>query len=741
MESDSAYLRQAAEEHLHFQGNLESKTIAELASDKKLPLNVLAVALLSSKAGSPRGDLLRKLVDPSNFKQLRNSDKFFRFFVKSMITKDTKCDFVMPFLNQYLASLPTGGASDMREFSFVVNVASKLVSWECDGAEQVCAALVKLFEEACQRLLTAKNKAKVVKSRELMRVVLPTLRVVASSSPALSSALGEVGSKLYRCLQNSDRVIAAHAIAVCEALCRSPDKQDFGHLQTAIQQGSAKSQNEAGEACATDLCRLAGHCIQVNYDSGDGGGEEEASRVEACRKLLVSSASGEDVQVFVEATKQLSSDICTCDLKRDLSQDEASAIQDACKRSWGFLSSSDQGEAIHKIVCRLSSLLSSADRDLQRATFCCTALSLLKCAALGSDGTAGTAGSSLTLTLIHTLRDELDRSESMSLYFLFCKCMLWGTGLTAEVGLKAEDIGLRLGVIGERVSDMQLLDLMSEVLLFFSWAKEDHAEELLLLMSTLAQHSGPKAMEHLEAAWKKCMQGTELMKASAIANALHVLSTGTPHPTTCSASRMDQAQLMKWKSVDFVAENMNFAFSDYQWEGRPKEELARAKTFSRSLGECGAAVPLMSHALRVLEEALLSSGSAMKKKLVQALLTLAVRSNQPFQNQSCAILRSASCTSTGATQQLMAWSMEIMDEFHRVQGLFDAKVEELGADPKEWPEEEIRESEAKHLAMLDKLCSICFIPRHLYLPLGLKSKGFLEFFHAPSGVQQQDMAS
>lgn len=133
----------------------------------------------------------------------------------------------------------------------------------------------------------------------------------------------------------------------------------------------------------------------------------------------------------------------------------------------------------------------------------------------------------------------------------------------------------------------------------------------------------------------------------------------------------------------------------------------------------------MFHALKILEEALLFENGTLERKLISAIQTIAIRSGEPYQGRCYSILKNASEVSTSATRQVFNQAIAVLDDMKFMQDLFCSKVKEFGTQPENWPEKELEIVRKLHSDMLDILLSICFIPKHLYLPLGKESQGFV----------------
>ena len=276
------------------------------------------------------------------------------------------------------------------------------------------------------------------------------------------------------------------------------------------------------------------------------------------------------------------------------------------------------------------------------------------------------------------------------------------------------------------IPEFLMLDFIAEVSSYIKVAKDTQMEELLLLLSMLVRKAAnPKAMQYLDEAWKESMQRTAGVKAIVVSNALNIISSGGGDGASVEVNKT-----MKAKSVELLAEYLNFAFEEYQWKRKSTQDnVVDGQAVSKSLrrGHANAAQrePLMFHALKILEEALLFENGTLERKLISAIQTIAIRSGEPYQGRCYSILKNASEVSTSATRQVFNQAIAVLDDMKFMQDLFCSKVKEFGTQPENWPEKELEIVRKLHSDMLDILLSICFIPKHLYLPLGKESQGFV----------------
>ncbi len=699
-----------------------------LTDDKKLPsLNVLALKSAHSSGKVPE-ELILSLLDPGKFKNLRGKhEKFYISLVKLLLGDHLQSERVVSKVTQNLAT-----QRDAKDIQSAMSFASKCASaGEGDGS--VTKLVSKHLCDALKDLKTSKKASKTKKARHMVRVALSALRLAVAAEAGGAAAIDEAtAEELLACLVDGGgdpgRAMAGHAVVVCEALIGRGDMQEA--LYRRLESSAASTTEDT--SFRTDLCRLVGRCLESHYagdggdtsnggdnsngsDDGDGGAENP--QVGLCRKLLASYASDKDIQVLLEAVKQLACETCVGELGSGSSTEERERTRRACRRSWAHLCRADGGQLLPAVTGKLEALLSSSERDLQTCCICAAVTSLFKCATLarggegdgfGSDFGSGTAAAPLGLVPI--LRGLMNTATSVNLLFILAKCLLWGGGLGAGGAcVDRAELAARLGAGG--VPLFLVHDLILEVALFLDFAADGQVGGVLLLLCSLAGSLPTgEAVAHVEAAWKKCMQRPQQAKAAAITSALDTLSP---------SSNQIHPEAMRAASVDFLAEYLNFAFEEYQW--------ARGE----GAGEGAGGNPLMLAALDTCQEALLSASPGLRRKLVSAIQTIAIRSGDPYQRRCYLILKKASLETTSASRQGAGQAVGLLEEMFTLQSQFTAQAASLGAAPSQWPAQEVARIRALHSGLVEALSSVCFIPKHLYLPLGSGSKAFLAATEKP----------
>ena len=692
--------------------------------DKKAPLNVLA--LHASYPVGPIDQLVPSLLKSSELKNLKKNEKFYAFFVKELLSSCIHREDIISTLSQTLAT-----SRDAKDLQSNLPLVSKYLSGSATGwseeKQQVGKLLLQHLANTLKDLKSQKKASKIKKRRILLRLILSTLRLVCCHQESHTIFEELSANAIFECLNDEDMAIADHAVAICQAISSRSELQEVLHQHLEKAKTNPRSlQSKANSADSvsfrTDLCRLLGHCLQTHYMQNDV--PDDLPELTSCRKSLLSTIeSDEEIQVFLEAIKQLSCDVHVSGLDlQNSSKEEMEVARKACQRCWGFLSAPEQQHALDAIIQKLNSLLSSSERDLQNATICAAISSLFKCAILANE--AASAATLATLRLIPTLKGLMERSSSLNVFFIFATCILWGSGLSTSLCFTRGDIESRLQNVF--IPEFLMLDFIAEVSSYIKVAKDTQMEELLLLLSMLVRKAAnPKAMQYLDEAWKESMQRTAGVKAIVVANALNIISSGGGDGASVEVNKT-----MKAKSVELLAEYLNFAFEEYQWKRKSTQDnVVDGQAVSKSLrrGHANAAQrePLMFHALKILEEALLFENGTLERKLISAIQTIAIRSGEPYQGRCYSILKNASEVSTSATRQVFNQAIAVLDDMKFMQDLFCSKVKEFGTQPENWPEKELEIVRKLHSDMLDILLSICFIPKHLYLPLGKESQGFV----------------
>ncbi|KAI0502106.1 hypothetical protein KFK09_017052 [Dendrobium nobile] len=284
----------------------------------------------------------------------------------------------------------------------------------------------------------------------------------------------------------------------------------------------------------------------------------------------------------------------------------------------------------------------------------------------------------------------------------------------------------------------------------------------------------------LQLLWKTCLVGAGPEgKHTALEAVTVVLDLPPPQPGSMyeltsvdgiSASDPKSAlalQRLVQAAVWFLGENANYAASEYAWESAtpPGTALMMLDT-DKMVAAASSRNPTLAGALTRLQRCAFSGSWEVRIIAVQSLITLAIRSGEPYRLQIYEFLHTlaqggvqsqfsemkisngedqgASGTGLGS---LISSMLRVLDEMYRAQDELMKDIRNHDNQKQEWTDEELKKLYETHERFLDLVSLFCFVPRAKYLPLGPPSAKLIEIYRnrhnisASSGLNDPAVAT
>ncbi|KAG0468106.1 hypothetical protein HPP92_017434 [Vanilla planifolia] len=255
----------------------------------------------------------------------------------------------------------------------------------------------------------------------------------------------------------------------------------------------------------------------------------------------------------------------------------------------------------------------------------------------------------------------------------------------------------------------------------------------------------------LQLLWKTCLIGAGPEgKHTALEAVTIVLDLPPPQPGSMleltsvdgvSASDPKSAlalQRLVQAAVWFLGENANYAASEYAWESAtPPGTALMMLDADKMVAAASSRNPTLAGALTRLQRCAFSGSWEVRIVAVQALITLAIRSGEPYRLQIYEFLHAlaqggvqyqfsemkisngedqgASGTGLGS---LISSMLRVLDEMYRAQDELMKDIRNHDNQKQEWSDEELKKLYETHEKLLDMVSLFCFVPRAKYLPLG-----------------------
>ncbi|XP_008798968.1 uncharacterized protein LOC103713729 isoform X1 [Phoenix dactylifera] len=284
----------------------------------------------------------------------------------------------------------------------------------------------------------------------------------------------------------------------------------------------------------------------------------------------------------------------------------------------------------------------------------------------------------------------------------------------------------------------------------------------------------------LQLLWKTCLVGAGPDgKHTALEAVTIVLVLPPPQPeSTSGLTSVDRVSAADPKSalalqrlvqaaVWFLGENANYAASEYAWESAtPPGTALMMLDVDKMVAAASSRNPTLASALTRLQRCAFSGSWEVRIVAVQALITMAIRSGEPYRLQIYEFLHALALggvqsqfsemqLSNGEDQgasgtglgSLISPMLKVLDEMYRAQDDLIRDMRNHDNNKQEWTDEELKKLYETHEKLLDLVSLFCYVPRAKYLPLGPTSAKLIEIYRnrhnisASSGLNDPAVAT
>nr|XP_010928926.1 uncharacterized protein LOC105050551 isoform X2 [Elaeis guineensis] len=265
----------------------------------------------------------------------------------------------------------------------------------------------------------------------------------------------------------------------------------------------------------------------------------------------------------------------------------------------------------------------------------------------------------------------------------------------------------------------------------------------------------------LQLLWKTCLVGAGPDgKHTALEAVTIVLDLPPPQPeSTLGLTSVDRVSAADPKSalalqrlvqaaVWFLGENANYAASEYAWESAtPPGTALMMLDVDKMVAAASSRNPTLAGALTRLQRCAFSGSWEVRIVAVQALITMAIRSGEPYRLQIYEFLHALALggvqsqfsemqLSNGEDQgasgtglgSLISPMLKVLDEMYRAQDDLIRDMRNHDNNKQEWTDEELKKLYETHEKLLDLVSLFCYVPRAKYLPLGPTSAKLIEIY-------------
>ncbi|KAG6494504.1 uncharacterized protein LOC122003052 [Zingiber officinale] len=201
-------------------------------------------------------------------------------------------------------------------------------------------------------------------------------------------------------------------------------------------------------------------------------------------------------------------------------------------------------------------------------------------------------------------------------------------------------------------------------------------------------------------------------------------------------------------AVWFLGENANYAASEYAWESAtPPGTALMMLDADKMVAAASSRNPTLAGALTRLQRCAFSGSWEVRIIAAQALITIAIRSGEPYRLQIYEFLHalslggvqsqfSQSQLSNGEDQgasgigigSLISPMLKVLDEMYRAQDDLIRDMRNHDNNKQEWTDDELKKLYETHERLLDLVSLFCFVPRGKYLPIGPTSDKLIDIY-------------
>ncbi|XP_020250427.1 uncharacterized protein LOC109827820 [Asparagus officinalis] len=284
----------------------------------------------------------------------------------------------------------------------------------------------------------------------------------------------------------------------------------------------------------------------------------------------------------------------------------------------------------------------------------------------------------------------------------------------------------------------------------------------------------------LQLLWKTCLVGAGSDgRHTALEAVTIVLDLPPPQPGSTSGltsvdgvSASDPKAAMALQklvqaAVWFLGENANYAASEYAWESAtPPGTALMLLDADKMVAAANSRNPTLAGALTRLQRCAFSGSWEVRIVAAQALISLAIRSGEPYRLQIYELLhvlaqggvqssfsemnysngedQGASGTGLGI---LLSPMLRILDDMYKAQDDLTRDMRTHDNNKHEWTDEELKKLYETHERLLDLVTLFCYVPRAKYLPLGPTSAKLIDIYRnrhnisASSGLNDPAVAT
>lgn len=285
---------------------------------------------------------------------------------------------------------------------------------------------------------------------------------------------------------------------------------------------------------------------------------------------------------------------------------------------------------------------------------------------------------------------------------------------------------------------------------------------ILLEIATLFATKVPGKIDAdvLQLLWKTCLLGCGPSgKHTALEAVTVVLDLPPPQPASISVSQSSKRvsaadpksalalQRLVQAAVWFLGENANYAASEYAWESvTPPGTALMMLDVDKMVAAASSRNPTLAGALTRLQRCAFSGSWEVRIVAAQALITIAIRSGEPYRLQIYELLQALakggtngsifSFGSNGEDQgasgtglsSILAPIIKVLDEMYKAQDQCIKDMRNHDNNKQEWTDEELQKLYETHERLLDLVSLFCFVPRAKYLPLGPTSASLINIY-------------
>ncbi|CAK9198631.1 unnamed protein product [Sphagnum troendelagicum] len=262
----------------------------------------------------------------------------------------------------------------------------------------------------------------------------------------------------------------------------------------------------------------------------------------------------------------------------------------------------------------------------------------------------------------------------------------------------------------------------------------------------------------LQLLWKTCLIGSGPDgKHTALEAVTVVLDLPPPPPLAMTGGRsVDRAdpksaialQRLVQAAVWFLGENANYAAAEYAWESTTSPSTALMMLDGdKMVAAASSRNPTLAGAVSRLERCAISGSWEVRIITAQALVTIAIRSGEPYRLQIYEFLHTlalgrAKDKVLGAEQSngedqgasgsglssIIAPMLRVLDEMYKGQDQLIKDMRQHDNSKEEWTDDDLRRLYETHERLLDLVSLFCFVPRSKYLPLGPTSARLINLY-------------